>query len=996
MAAHRSPLSLGFALLALVWPFQQDRHAQDPLAQDLRGAKKIIEQISDNADKITLQDGDDEFARRLQKLPQEFAKKTPQQSAALWIELEHRWYVESAATSYSMVIGALPSPESWPELVRQVELQGEEASDARLRNRELCRKALIYRLVNDQASLREVLREAEQNAQDYLQKLNEKYPDGPPDEDQHWAEESLDHIHELEEVVNPLWQVDRMKEAFAKPAQSDRVEVKVPDLVPLVGREEAAKLIEQGLLHPGVALTFNYGLFLDPPNETLALAMEIAKKNIDKLVRPTWALCHSIDSVELYERFQTLLPTSFISASEEERADNWYILGLVKQNRIDDAVKFIEDKAANHQDRGYARNRFSTELNYYAFGVMRREGKVQELQTFLRKMVDRYPDFHVENGLFHCVRELGGDEAAIKLIDELLVSGKGKNTAGNALAIRRAKILIDQGRIDEGVKALIELLDGGSGIYASDAVEFARLGKLIDRKDLTTRATTVAESLISARNDVANDASEFALFLREQGDFTKAEDILSKTLSNLVSKQRRDIERPPYSGYAPDSSLAFLLKQLAATYFDAKRYADVVDVLEQAPWWGMSDLAQDTTGYLTYNVDHVGKPRDHLPYIAAESLSQVARTAEARKLAEAIVLQAPKHDPTWELLLKLAPDEFEKIAAKASKVDPYEDRPFIWLAKFHVQQGNLAKANAAIQKAIQLDPSDNDQPHGARLLAYAALAQIHRAQGKETDAKIYEEAVTAIRIAETADDLLNAGLQRRGVKRYDEALTHFADAYCIQSRLAIQKDSLGASADAEKHYQRAFELMPKSFGDFEIDCTGCGGIFYTKLAQDTAERVFKRLLEADPKNPRLHYLLGKLEGASEKGIASLKKAVELDPDYLSAWNLLHSLDYFFPESEKSLREETVYALLRLDPQGRHTHPDLDQIQDLAKFWRFTHAAAANSPPREPLKMFRLKSVPYDPLRAKQQAAMSRGDRVRFEWHQQLSLFAQWMEMGERQ
>ena len=54
----------------------------------------------------------------------------------------------------------------------------------------------------------------------------------------------------------------------------------------------------------------------------------------------------------------------------------------------------------------------------------------------------------------------------------------------------------------------------------------------------------------------------------------------------------------------------------------------------------------------------------------------------------------------------------------------------------------------------------------------------------------------------------------------------FADAYCIQSRLALRYSELGDYVKAEQHYQRAFELMPDSFGRIESHCFGCEGALF--------------------------------------------------------------------------------------------------------------------------------------------------------------------------
>jgi len=218
--------------------------------------------------------------------------------------------------------------------------------------------------------------------------------------------------------------------------------------------------------------------------------------------------------------------------------------------------------------------------------------------------------------------------------------------------------------------------------------------------------------------------------------------------------------------------------------------------------------------------------------------------------------------------------------------------------------------------------------------AYSVLAEILEAQGKADDCKLYRDAVKAIRTAEDADRLEQTGLLRRAIEGYRRSLELFRDAYCIQSRIAVQLAQSGNLAEAEEHYKRAYELMPDSFGRVESHCFGCEGAFRGAFAQGIAEEVFTRLLKASPKKPQLHYLLAYLriqQKRPDDALESLKEAVRLDPDYVNAWK---SISEISNESAMSAseREAAVLNLIRLDPRQRHTHPDLGQVRDLRALW----------------------------------------------------------------
>jgi tetratricopeptide (TPR) repeat protein len=172
-------------------------------------------------------------------------------------------------------------------------------------------------------------------------------------------------------------------------------------------------------------------------------------------------------------------------------------------------------------------------------------------------------------------------------------------------------------------------------------------------------------------------------------------------------------------------------------------------------------------------------------------------------------------------------------------------------------------------------------------------------------------------------------------------LNEFADAYCIQSRLAIQLAALGRHEEALKHYQRAFELMPDSFGRMESHCFGCEGTFSSKTAQGVAETTFQRLLLLTPDKPQLHYLIGYLrttQGRHKEASAHYRKAVSLDRDYLNAWTKL-------AEAERRIgiastdAERAAINILRLDPLQKHSRADTTLVENVAELWRATTTAA---------------------------------------------------------
>jgi tetratricopeptide (TPR) repeat protein len=150
----------------------------------------------------------------------------------------------------------------------------------------------------------------------------------------------------------------------------------------------------------------------------------------------------------------------------------------------------------------------------------------------------------------------------------------------------------------------------------------------------------------------------------------------------------------------------------------------------------------------------------------------------------------------------------------------------------------------------------------------------------------------------------------------------------------------GKADEAAEHYRRAFELMPDSFGRVESHCFGCEQVFAGEKAQGVAEQVFTTLLAARPDKPQLHYLMGYLRKEQERSAEAaghFRRAVELDPLYLNAWDKLADLDAKLHYTAAQ-RDDLLLKLLELDPARHHASPDLTRITDLARLWRATTAA----------------------------------------------------------
>jgi len=369
----------------------------------------------------------------------------------------------------------------------------------------------------------------------------------------------------------------------------------------------------------------------------------------------------------------------------------------------------------------------------------------------------------------------------------------------------------------------------------------------------------------------------------------------------------------------------------------------VMVLLEDAPWWGS---ARDVMNIWIYSWQN---KRGSFAEAAANALHETGHTDKARQLLVHFMRDDHSRDWMYELLLKTAGGDADGFITEMDALyarDAFEERPLIWKAEALRRAGRLAEAEAAARHALKVDPTDGESPAGERVLAYAVLGDILADLGKAEDAQFFRDVVRAVRIAEEGDAFKELGLVRRSLARFAEAEALFADAYCVQWRLAEQLREMGRMEEAQKHYEIAFERMPEQFGQVASLCFGCMGIFNSKESVSAAEVVLARLVATPPIRPAALYLMGQLR-EEQKRFAEARdwyvKALEADPDYLDVMKNLYRL-----------RNKTAPGgvdwtalqnrILQLDPLGRHHSVSADDILDWPAFWKVRETAFNALPP----------------------------------------------------
>lgn len=734
-------------------------------------------------------------------------------------------------------------------------------------------------------------------------------------------------------------------------------ELEVPDLVGLVGESKAAALLTQ-VLRKSIRINIREG------DATLRLAQKIALANVDTLATPQWRLIKNLGNAKLYEAMQAKFdtaPTGVINAIKDkvkkkffgdyvrQEADQYYFLDLVVANRHEAAEQLMERLASAGG---------SFEIPRAGLNALAKEGHHDVVYGFLAHVLERRPTLHAWDAYLQQAAYLNRAPETIALLDRLLKRRDLPASTVNILAAKRRDALLAADRVDEALAGLAAqmgsdaLSEGGaSGGACGQAIRIAKLGRVLKKPALASAGLDFAKKLFAKNRDEYDHSRdtnlrELLAELRLQGRAGEAKEIAEAEVrrnaggiaESMSSQWARFGQSPPVA-----------ILELAGLADAAGDYAGVIRLLNEEHLWGVADIAEIAGAKDSTNVA--------IGAMAARALNARGEKAAAIRVTNALLDAAPGDDQGYGLALALHGDDAPAFMDARYTRDQFEERPLIWKGIFLLKAGNLADAERTVRNAIAIDPSDGEQGEGDRMRAYAVLADIVEAKGDAVAAKEFRRAVTAIRRSEKADELHKIGLYQRAFSEYRAAIAEFSDAYCIQSRLAVQLAKQGQHGEALKHYTRAYELMPDSFGRVESHCFGCESVFAEGDAQNIAERIFTDIIRRAPNKPQAHYMLGflrKEQGRSADAVPLFRQAAILDASYLNAWKQLNDLGaktYI----EAAERDIARFRLLDLDPRQRHASYELNEVANLSALWeRFTRAqkpfeSAAEREPTYPLK-----------------------------------------------
>lgn len=719
--------------------------------------------------------------------------------------------------------------------------------------------------------------------------------------------------------------------------------VEVPDFVTLVGETRARELLEK-------ALKTRVQLYFNQADSTRRLAAQLALESHESLAVPQWSLVSSINQTELYKRMAAKFPTSSPDDFDYElkQAKGYYFWGLVAQGRAEDAVAFIE----THPE-------FVEYMPYDAISQLKRAGYGKPAWAFLDRLLRKQPHLDLWEDYLQLSAEYGKSAQMLETVKQSIAAN---DKATETQKVKQHKLLASAYLGANEVEAGVEWLQKTLALEVSDpvalrkqldaALNLAEIGHLLENSGwleaglVAIRLEKIGLSLEHGYIENEDAYLQSIQLYQKLGMYAEALNLVDGLIARLETIGEQAVakgttQQGPF-GFHKESyrDIQDFRHQKKETYQKALvaktgllvaegNYTAAKALLDKSVLWNAADAAD------LLSTTDTSPQENPFGWLVAKILHQQGDNEHTANILEALLVKNNGFDPAYALYTEICVKKAISFLDTLYKLDKFQERPLIWKAQLLLNSGDIEAAEILAKQAIEIDPSDGEQPKNDRMRVYDVMRQVKSAQGNTDEAAFFADVLKAIRLSENADDYYSVGLYTEAIERYLRSLEFFQDAYCIQSRVAVRLYNQSHVEEALKHYRKAYELMPSSFGLVESHCFGCESVFDGEEPQSIADEVFSGLLETQPETPQVHYLIGYLRNYQERRTEALKHfkdAVSLNPDYLNAWKKMAELSEEMSFSNKE-NDAVILKIYKLDPLGQHSSPNLSEVNNLKAMWQ---------------------------------------------------------------
>jgi len=224
--------------------------------------------------------------------------------------------------------------------------------------------------------------------------------------------------------------------------------------------------------------------------------------------------------------------------------------------------------------------------------------------------------------------------------------------------------------------------------------------------------------------------------------------------------------------------------------------------------------------------------------------------------------------------------EAEQFFSRAINVDPEAPLGYVNLGLTLAAQRRYAEAEQQFQTALEVAPNDPG--------SLAAIGMLQGKTGRAVESVQTFRKLVALDPGK-ADAHLNLGIALGDSNDLEGALAEFSQAARLAPDSAVAHFNRGRVLyalhrpdDAKRALDEAVKLSP----DY-IDALMLLGVL--EHSSPRATQLFQHVVDREPGNSQARFYLGRnllQEGRKDEGIAQWKKAIELDPDNISALSSL--------------------------------------------------------------------------------------------------------------
>ncbi len=519
-------------------------------------------------------------------------------------------------------------------------------------------------------------------------------------------------------------------------------------------------------------------------------------------------------------------------------------------------------------------------------------GRNPDVQEWLRADLDEYPTTEAgadANARLELSRaEMAQLEALGYLGADTPVRGNGpdpRNVIGAHVQIEEARILSNQGALDDAIEALAETLDMDPGNVAALAMRaqlFINLGQFDEartdlRHSLEIDPENASTYALMARAEMLSGQPERALEIARIGSTKRGAfgQLTAMEANALMTLGRRD------------QAIAVLDDRLAEVPEDP-------DLLAARAQIHMADGQSDAAEQLLRRAVGVDAMHVTSRFVLARLLNGEGRQGEAVALLEDMLEIQPGHPAALAMLGDIQitdPESARTYLEEAVRLDPSRFEPLVNLGMVYIELGLAEQAEASLRRALELREGD--------LACRNNLAVALTLQGRLDEAE-------------------------RDLRRLISEHPGFAQAH---NNLALVLQRQGRLGEAEDEARTALEINP---GAVDAHLT----LADLLLRQGRADQVAARLEPLFSRHPEHLLLAARLGTAYERlgrmdeALPIMRRVVEADPPDVEILLAAARVERAAGDRKRAL--DIFERVARAAPPGEHRREALAAIQEISR------------------------------------------------------------------